>query len=213
MPDSCKMTIDIVESLPSSLDRGGRAFAMGLENKLQENDTDEMSGEGERKRKMKATKGEGKSTKKGCRTDDAGEPSEPELRGNEKPVRVLFIIKKKSHPQVLKILRDRVIHRRKIGAGLGASLFPGLSPLGVGGGGGGGFGLFGSGIPEFEQVQQQLTQNPNMMREIMNTPAIQSLMNNPELMRSLIMSNPQMREIIDKNPELGHILNDPSILR
>ncbi|KAK8564375.1 hypothetical protein V6N13_005395 [Hibiscus sabdariffa] len=100
------------------------------------------------------------------------------------------------------------------GAGLGASLFPGLSPVGGGGGsGGGGFGLFGSGLPEFEQVQQQLTQNPNMMREIMNTPAIQSLMNNPELMRSLIMSNPQMREIIDRNPELGHILNDPSILR
>ncbi|GMI63662.1 hypothetical protein like AT2G17200 [Hibiscus trionum] len=97
------------------------------------------------------------------------------------------------------------------GAGLGASLFPGLSPLGVGGGGS--FDLFGSGLLEFEQVQQQLTQYPNMMREIMNTPAIQSLMNNPELMRSLIMSNPQMREIIDRNPELGHILNDPSILQ
>ncbi|EOX97453.1 Ubiquitin family protein isoform 3 [Theobroma cacao] len=99
------------------------------------------------------------------------------------------------------------------GAGLGAPLFPGLNPLGGGGGGGGGLGLFGAGLPEFEQVQQQLTQNPNMMREIMNTPAIQGLMNNPELMRSLIMSNPQMREIIDRNPELGHILNDPSILR
>ncbi|XVF68071.1 hypothetical protein PTKIN_Ptkin10aG0173700 [Pterospermum kingtungense] len=95
------------------------------------------------------------------------------------------------------------------GADLGASLFPGLNTLG----GSGGLGLFGAGLPEFEQVQNQLTQNPNMMREIMNTPAIQSLMNNPELMRSLIMSNPQMREIIDRNPELGHILNDPSILR
>ncbi|XVF00767.1 hypothetical protein REPUB_Repub04eG0029700 [Reevesia pubescens] len=94
-------------------------------------------------------------------------------------------------------------------AGLGASLFPGLNTLG----GSGGLGLFGSGLPEFEQVQQQLTQDPNMMREIMNTPAIQGLMNNPELMRSLVMSNPQMREIIDRNPELGHILNDPSILR
>ncbi|GAB2252995.1 hypothetical protein Droror1_Dr00005842 [Drosera rotundifolia] len=97
------------------------------------------------------------------------------------------------------------------GAGLGGSLFPGV---GLGGlGGNGGSGLFGAGFPEFDQMQQQLTQNPNMMREIMNTPAIQSLMNNPELMRSLIMSNPQMREIIDRNPELGHILNDPSILR
>lgn len=98
--------------------------------------------------------------------------------------------------------------------GLGTSLFPGLglNPLG-GAGGGGGAGLFGAGLPEFEQVQQQLTQNPNMMRELMNMPAIQSLMNNPDLMRSLIMSNPQMREIIDRNPELAHILNDPGILR
>lgn len=86
------------------------------------------------------------------------------------------------------------------GTGLGAPLFPGL------------VGLNGLGS-EFEQVQQQLTQNPNMMRDIMNMPAIQNLMNNPEVMRSLIMSNPQMREIIDRNPELGHILNDPSILR
>ncbi|GLT27915.1 hypothetical protein SLA2020_028810 [Shorea laevis] len=92
---------------------------------------------------------------------------------------------------------------------LGAPLFPGLNALG----GTRASGLFGAGLQEFEQVQQQLTQNPNMMREIMNMPAIQSLMNNPELMRSLIMSNPQMREIIDRNPELGHILNDPGILR
>ncbi|XP_030943897.1 ubiquitin domain-containing protein DSK2b-like [Quercus lobata] len=93
-------------------------------------------------------------------------------------------------------------------AGLGASLF-GLNALGSGGEPG----LFGAGLPEFEQVQQQLTQNPNMMREIMSMPAIQSLMNNPELMRSLIMSNPQMRDIIDRNPELAHVLNDPGILR
>lgn len=93
------------------------------------------------------------------------------------------------------------------GAGLGgASLFPGL-------GGSGASGLFGAGLPEFEQMQQQLTQNPNMMRDIMNMPAIQNLMNNPELMRGLIMSNPQMRDIIDRNPELAHVLNDPGILR
>lgn len=96
-------------------------------------------------------------------------------------------------------------------AGLAASLFPGLGLSALGSGEASG--LFGAGLPEFEQVQQQLTQNPNMMREIMNMPAIQGLMNNPDLMRSLIMSNPQMREIIDRNPELAHVLNDPGILR
>ncbi|XP_076927774.1 ubiquitin domain-containing protein DSK2a-like isoform X3 [Bidens hawaiensis] len=87
------------------------------------------------------------------------------------------------------------------GAGAGApsaSLFPGL---GLGG------------LSEFDQVQQQLTQNPNMMRDMMNMPAIQNILNDPEVMRSMIMSNPQMRDIIDRNPELAHILNDPAILR
>uniref|UniRef100_A0A5B6ZV09 Putative ubiquitin domain-containing protein DSK2b-like n=1 Tax=Davidia involucrata TaxID=16924 RepID=A0A5B6ZV09_DAVIN len=92
---------------------------------------------------------------------------------------------------------------------LGAALFPGLGLNGLGSGGG----LFGAGLPEFEQVQQQLTQNPNMMREIMNMPLVQNLMNNPDVMRNLIMNNPQMREIMDRNPELAHILNDPSTLR
>ncbi|OMO55713.1 hypothetical protein CCACVL1_27066 [Corchorus capsularis] len=95
------------------------------------------------------------------------------------------------------------------GAGLGASLFPGLGL----GGFGGNAGLFGSGLPDFEQVQQQLTQNPDIMRDIMNMPAVQSLMNNPEIMQNFIMNNPQMREIIDRNPELAHILNDPNTLR
>ncbi|KAF5764347.1 putative Ubiquitin-like domain, Heat shock chaperonin-binding, UBA-like superfamily, ubiquilin [Helianthus annuus] len=97
------------------------------------------------------------------------------------------------------------------GGGAGAPPFPGP---GLGGlGGTGAPNLFGSGLPEFEQVQQQLSQNPNMMRDMMNMPAIQNILNNPEIMRSMIMSNPQMREIIDRNPELAHILNDPAILR
>ncbi|KAK9129241.1 hypothetical protein Sjap_009728 [Stephania japonica] len=94
------------------------------------------------------------------------------------------------------------------GAGFGTSLFPGL--FGSDLGGNGTPGLFGA---EFEQVQQQLTQNPSIMREMMNMPIIQNLMNNPDFMRNLIMSNPQMQEIVDRNPELAHILNDPSILR
>lgn len=99
------------------------------------------------------------------------------------------------------------------GAGLGSPLFPGLGLGALGGSGAPGLFGAGAGLPEFEQMQQQLNQNPNMMRDIMNTPAIQSLMNNPELMRSMIMNNPQMRDIIDRNPELAHVLNDPGILR
>nr|CAB3500266.1 unnamed protein product [Digitaria exilis] len=74
-------------------------------------------------------------------------------------------------------------------------------------------GIFGPGFPELENVEQHLSQNPNLMREIMNMPAMQSLMNNPDLIRNMIMSNPQLREIMDRNPELAHVLNDPSVLR
>ncbi|KAK4340719.1 hypothetical protein RND71_039220 [Anisodus tanguticus] len=94
------------------------------------------------------------------------------------------------------------------GPGLGASMFPGL-----GSGGGGGGGLFGAGLPDFEQVQQQLTQNPDMMRDMLNMPVVQNLMNNPETIRNMVMNNPQMREIMDRNPELAHVLNDPATLR
>nr|CCI55438.1 PH01B031C15.21 [Phyllostachys edulis] len=77
----------------------------------------------------------------------------------------------------------------------------------------GGLGLFGSGLPELDQIQQQLTENPNLMREIMNMPLMQNMMNSPDLIREIIMNNPQMREVIDRNPDLAHVLNDPSILR
>ncbi|KAL4396334.1 hypothetical protein AHAS_Ahas01G0081500 [Arachis hypogaea] len=94
------------------------------------------------------------------------------------------------------------------GLGFGASLFPGLGLNGMGGNN-----LFGEGFPDLEQMQQPFISNPNLMREIMNTPAMQNLINNPEIVRNLIMSNPQMQELMDRNPELAHILNDPSTLR
>jgi ubiquilin len=81
-------------------------------------------------------------------------------------------------------------------------------------------------------MQQQLLQNPQVMRDLMNSPMMQSVMNNPELLRfvvniekhvrfmliccatrSILLSNPEMRSIIERNPEVGHVLNDPQMLR
>lgn len=98
------------------------------------------------------------------------------------------------------------------GAGLGASLFPGLGINGMGGGGGLNS-LFGASPPDLDQLQQPFMSNPNLVREIMNSPAMQNLLNNPDIVRNLLMSNPQMQELMDRNPELAHILNDPSTLR
>uniref|UniRef100_A0ACD5TU45 Uncharacterized protein n=1 Tax=Avena sativa TaxID=4498 RepID=A0ACD5TU45_AVESA len=95
-------------------------------------------------------------------------------------------------------------------AGFGG-LLQGLGTTGTAGSGG--FGLSGPGLPGLEQMQQQLTQDPNLMRDILNMPAMQNIINSPDLMRNLIMNNPQMRELVDRNPDLAHVLNDPSILR
>jgi len=89
-------------------------------------------------------------------------------------------------------------------------------PFGLGG-------LEGMGVPglgssgNFMEMQQQmqdgLRNNPDLMRQLMDSPLTQSLMSNPDVMRGLIQSNPQMRQLMDRNPEINHMLNNPDILR
>ncbi|KAK6150294.1 hypothetical protein DH2020_015226 [Rehmannia glutinosa] len=92
------------------------------------------------------------------------------------------------------------------GSGFGSSLFPGHSLNGLGSGSG----LFGVALPEMEQMQRQLTQNPDMIGDAPLHPHLTEI---PETIRNLIMNNPQMLEVIDRNPELAHVLNDPATLR
>ena len=64
-----------------------------------------------------------------------------------------------------------------------------------------------------QRMQSGILNNPEFMRQIMDSPLTQSLMSNPEIVRSMIESNPQMRQLIERNPEIGHMLNNPNILR
>ncbi|KAI8541063.1 hypothetical protein RHMOL_Rhmol08G0033900 [Rhododendron molle] len=94
------------------------------------------------------------------------------------------------------------------GYSLGASLSSGL-----------GYGLsdnselFGAGLPILQQVLQKLTQNPNLMREIIDMPSVHNVVDNQNIMQNVIMNDPQIDELIDRNPELAHILTDPSTIR
>merc|ERR1719502_317803 len=47
----------------------------------------------------------------------------------------------------------------------------------------------------------------------MNSPMMQSIMNNPEIMQNMITSNPAMQQMLDANPHMRHVLNDPSLMR
>jgi len=99
------------------------------------------------------------------------------------------------------------------GFGTGSAPFGGGFPSGGFGGMGGGMGPGLGGGMDFNTMQQQLMQNPEMMRQMMDSPMMQSVLQNPELMRSMIMANPQVQELVQQNPELAHVLNDPNNLR
>lgn len=86
-------------------------------------------------------------------------------------------------------------------AGAGAGMMGMAPPLGP------------NGMPDVHRMQQQLMQNPEMMRSIMASPMMQSMMSNPDLIRNMIGNNPQMRQVLDANPQLNHVLNDPQLMR
>lgn len=46
------------------------------------------------------------------------------------------------------------------------------------------------------RMQQELLSNPDMLRQVLDNPLVQQMMNDPENMRSLITSNPQMQDLM-----------------
>ncbi|KAH8298593.1 hypothetical protein KR018_002367 [Drosophila ironensis] len=63
------------------------------------------------------------------------------------------------------------------------------------------------------RMQNELLNNREMLRSLMDNPLVQQMMNNPETMRQLITSNPQMQDLMQRNPEISHMLNNPDLLR
>ncbi|XP_033229970.1 ubiquilin-1 isoform X2 [Belonocnema kinseyi] len=94
----------------------------------------------------------------------------------------------------------------------------GVSPFGLGSlGGMVGLESLGMGSGNFIELQQrmqrELLSNPDTMRQVLDNPLVQSLMNDPENMRALVTANPQMQELMQRNPEISHMLNNPELLR
>ncbi|XP_052796681.1 ubiquilin-1-like [Mya arenaria] len=92
------------------------------------------------------------------------------------------------------------------------------SPFGLGSMGGlAGLSNIGMGSANFmemqQRMQQQVTQNPEMLRQMMENPFVQQMMSNPDVMRQLMMANPQMRDVMERNPEITHMLNNPELMR
>lgn len=63
------------------------------------------------------------------------------------------------------------------------------------------------------RMQSEILTNPEMLRQVLDNPLVQRLMNDPDNMRTLITSNPQMQQLMERNPEINHMLNNPDLLR
>jgi ubiquilin len=66
--------------------------------------------------------------------------------------------------------------------------------------------------------QQQIPGMPPGMnmetaRQLMDSPFMQRMMNNPEILRNMIGNNEHVQGLIRDNPEIGHLLNDPEVIR
>ena len=47
------------------------------------------------------------------------------------------------------------------------------------------------------QMTQQVLSNPEMLRQALDNPLVQSMTSNPELMRSIMLSNPEMQQLME----------------
>ena len=56
----------------------------------------------------------------------------------------------------------------------------------------------GGNFAELQQrMQQTLLSNPDALRQVMDNPLVQQLMNDPNNVRQILLSNPQMQDIIE----------------
>merc|ERR1719230_1888822 len=64
-----------------------------------------------------------------------------------------------------------------------------------------------------QNAQQQMLQNPEMMRQLMESPMVQQMMSNPETLRAMVRMNPQMNELLERNPQMARMLEDPETIQ
>jgi len=83
---------------------------------------------------------------------------------------------------------------------LNAFGLPSLSDLGLG----------GASMAEMHQrFQQELMNNPEAMRQVLDSPFVQQVMNSPDIIRTMLSSNPQIQQLMEVRALLCHTI--PSV--
>jgi len=67
--------------------------------------------------------------------------------------------------------------------------------------------------PQLGGVQRHVLQNPDILQQMLESPAMQSLLNDLDFLRSLLKMDPRLSKLLESCPELQTMLHDPEFMK
>jgi len=67
--------------------------------------------------------------------------------------------------------------------------------------------------PQLGALQRHVLQNPDILQQMLESPAMQSLLNDHDFMRSLLKMDPRLSKLLDSCPDLNTMLHDADVMK
>lgn len=67
--------------------------------------------------------------------------------------------------------------------------------------------------PQLGAVQRHVLVNPDILQQMLESPAMQSLLNDLDFLRSLLKMDPRLSKLLERCPELQNMLHDPEFMK
>jgi len=67
--------------------------------------------------------------------------------------------------------------------------------------------------PQLGAVQRHVLANPEILQQMLESPAMQSLLNDLDFLRSLLKMDPRLSKLLESCPELQTMLHDPEFMK
>merc|ERR1711871_234756 len=67
--------------------------------------------------------------------------------------------------------------------------------------------------PQLGGVQRHVLQNPDILQQMLESPAMQSLLNDHEFLRSLLKMDPRLTKLFENSQELSGMLMDAEFMK
>lgn len=67
--------------------------------------------------------------------------------------------------------------------------------------------------PQLGALQRHLLQNPDILQQMLESPAMQSLLNDHDFMRSLLKMDPRLSKLLENCKELNDMLHDQDVMK